>query len=170
MSGMARSARDESGERRRPPLRDVRLWHPDVEARARGDGTIYVRQKSELGPYPEKLTQRLVHWAEHAPDRVHLAARETTGTWRKLTYAQTFETTRRLGKALLRYDLSTDRPLVILSENDIEHALLGLAAYHVGIPYAPIAPAYAIVSRDFQRLRDIFELLKPWCLRTCRSW
>src|SRR5215216_7158477 len=58
-------------------------------------------------------------------------------------------------------DRSPDRPLVILSGNDIEHALLGLAALYVGIPYAPISPAYSLISTDFAKLRHIIHLLTP---------
>ncbi|MFY9687710.1 MAG: feruloyl-CoA synthase, partial [Pseudolabrys sp.] len=43
----------------------------------------------------------------------------------------------------------------------IEHALLGLAATYVGIPYAPISPAYSLMSSDFGKLRMIVELLTP---------
>ena len=68
---------------------------------------------------------------------------------------------RRIGTALLGRDLSAERPVVILSGNDIEHALIGLAAMYVGIPYAPISPAYALISTDFGKLKHIFELLTP---------
>ena len=43
----------------------------------------------------------------------------------------------------------------------IEHALLGLAAMYVGIPYAPISPAYSLISQDFGKLRSIIGLLTP---------
>jgi Acyl-CoA synthetases (AMP-forming)/AMP-acid ligases II len=68
---------------------------------------------------------------------------------------------RRIGAALLRRDLSPERPIAILSGNDIEHALIGLAAMYVGIPYAPISPAYALISTDFGRLRSIIDLISP---------
>jgi feruloyl-CoA synthase len=68
---------------------------------------------------------------------------------------------RRLGQALLGRRLSTERPLAILSGNDLEHALLALAALHVGVAYAPISPAYSLVSRDFGKLRVIIDLLTP---------
>ena len=50
---------------------------------------------------------------------------------------------------------------MILSGNCIEHALVGLAAMHVGVPYAPISPAYSLMSSDFGKLRSIVELLTP---------
>ena len=68
---------------------------------------------------------------------------------------------RRIGTALLARAPSPERPIVILSGNDIEHALLGLAAMYVGIPYAPISPPYSLISTDFGKLRHIFDLLTP---------
>ena len=83
------------------------------------------------------------------------------GGWRKLTYAETLEQVRRIGAALLQRELSPERPIAILSGNDIEHALVGLAAMYVGVPYAPISPAYSLISQDFGKLRSIIELLTP---------
>ena len=68
---------------------------------------------------------------------------------------------RRIATALLRRELSPERPIVILSGNDIEHALLGLAAMYVGIPYAPISPPYSLISSDFGKLKHILDLLTP---------
>src|SRR5204862_7935312 len=95
------------------------------------------------------------------PERIFLAQRDATGRWRTVSYRETLAAVRRLGAALLSRDLSAERPLVILSGNDIEHALLGLAAIYVGIPYAPISPAYALISQDFGKLRSIIDLLTP---------
>ena len=95
------------------------------------------------------------------PSRTYLAQRDAAGAWRRLSYAEVYASVRRLGQALLDAGLGPDRPLLILSGNDIEHALLGLAAYHVGIPFAPIAPAYSTISHDFGKLREIVDLLQP---------
>ena len=61
---------------------------------------------------------------------------------------------RRSPQALLDRGLSADRPVVILSGNSIEHALLALAAMYVGVPYAPIAPAYSLLAREYTHARD----------------
>jgi feruloyl-CoA synthase len=143
------------------PLRPVRLGPRDVVVERRPDGTIYLRSPHSLAPYPEKLTVRLEHWAATAPERTFLAQREATGGWRKLSYGETLAAVKRIGSALLARELSPERPVVILSGNDIEHALLGLAAMYVGIPYAPISPAYALISSDFGKLKYIFDLLTP---------
>jgi feruloyl-CoA synthase len=147
------------------PLRHVRLGRLDAVVDRRADGTIIVRSSQDLGRYHATLSEPLEHWAKTAPDRVFLAQRDAQNTskdnWRKLTYAQVFDQVKRIGAALLKRGLSAERPIVILSGNGIEHALLGLAAMHVGIPYAPVSPAYSLMSSDFGKLRMIVDLLTP---------
>jgi feruloyl-CoA synthase len=142
-------------------LRPVRLGAFDVTLERRPDGALLLRPTRALGAYARNLTERLEHWAHMAPERVFLAQRDASGSWRTLTYAQALDEVRRIGAALLARDLSPERPIAVLSGNDIEHALLGLAGMHVGIPYAPISPAYSLMSSDFGRLRAIIELLTP---------
>jgi feruloyl-CoA synthase len=143
------------------PLRPVKLGPPDVLVDRKPDGTIYLRSPHPLGAYPDKLTQRLEHWAKAAPDRVFLAQRAPDGSWRKLTYAQALAQTRAVAQALLQRNLSPDRPIAILSGNDLEHALLGLAAMMIGVPYAPISVPYSLMSGDFGKLKSIMETLTP---------
>ena len=127
----------------------------------RADGAILLRAKGELGPYPRHLLEPLRHWAQAAPERVLFAQRAAGGGWRTLKYGEALERARRVGAFLLKKGLSAERPLVVLSGNDIEHALLHLGAMYVGIPYAPVSPAYSLLSTDFGKLRAIRELLTP---------
>jgi feruloyl-CoA synthase len=138
------------------PARKVALGPKDVAVERRAGGILHLRSPHSLGSYPRKITERLEHWAALAPERVFLAQRDRT-----LTYAQALERAKRVGQYLLDQALSRERPLVVLSGNDIEHALLHLGAMYVGIPYAPISPAYSLLSTDFAKLRAIFELLTP---------
>jgi feruloyl-CoA synthase len=143
------------------PLRTVRLGRFDLALEHRPDGTLIIRATNELGPYPQGLTAWLEHWARTAPERAFLVQRDAGGAWRALTYAEVLREVRRIGASLLERDLSPDRPVAILSGNDINHALLGLAAMHVGIPYAPISPAYSLLSSDYGKLRTIIGLVTP---------
>ncbi len=145
----------------RAPLRPVRLGPADVLIERRSDGAILMRSPHPLPPFAQKLTERLRHWAEAAPGRVFLAQREGAGTWRALTYAQTLDSVRAIAASLLARNPSPERPIAILSGNDIEHALLGLAAMHIGIPYAPISVPYSLLSEDFVKLKTIIDLLSP---------
>src|SRR5690554_2797590 len=139
----------------------VRLWTPELAWEERANGEIIIWRKDALGPYPAKLNERLIHWAEVAPDRIWMADRTGTGPWREVRYGEALDMVRRIGQYLLSAGLSAERPLIILSENSIEHALMALGAQHVGIPSAAIAPAYASAASGFAKLRDIAGQMQP---------
>ena len=96
-----------------------------------------------------------------AGSRILGGAGSATVQWRTATYAQMRASARNVAQALLDRPLSAERPIAILSGNDIEHAALGLGAMYAGIPFAPISPAYSLVSSDFGKLRLIFDILTP---------
>ena len=151
-------------------VRSVSIDDNVAEVRYAPDGSIYMRSTRPIAPYPVRITDRLEHWATEAPDRVFLAQRpapaagqapeEVTG-WRTVTYREALEQVRRLAQGLLDRRLSRDRTVVILSGNSIEHALLALASMYVGVPYAPIAPAYSLQANEFGTLRQVFDRMKP---------
>src|ERR1700730_9293162 len=145
----------------KPPLRPVSLGPPDVVVERRSDGALVLCSPHPLPAYPQKLTERLVHWANATPDCVFLAQRDASGGWRTLSYADALMKVRAIAAALLARGLSPERPIAVLSGNDIEHALIGLAAMHVGIPYAPISVPYSLLSKDFGKLKTIIEVLQP---------
>src|SRR6478609_5804589 len=120
---MANTLRDTRSAHITPPLRAVRLAAPDVVIDHRPDGAILMRSPHPLPPYPETLTDRLEHWADAAPERIFLAQRDAAGGWRTLTYAAALAQMRAIAAALLQRELSVERPIAILSGNDIEHAL-----------------------------------------------
>jgi len=137
----------------------------DIKRESRGDGTTILRSAVQLEEHPYRLTTRLKHWAEVAPNRIFIGSRHPeTQQWVELTYRETYSRVRSISQALLSRKLSVERPMAILSENSIEHALIALAAMHVGIPYSPIAPAYSLRSTNFEKLRYVIELLTPGVL------
>lgn len=127
----------------------------------REDGSILLNLEQALEEFPEKITQKLVHWAENKPDEVFIARRNAQNKWVKLTYSATLNQVKSIAQYLLNLNLSADETIVILSENSIEHALLALAAMHIGIPYTPISPAYSLVSNDLGKLQHCLELMNP---------
>ena len=141
-------------------MRPVRIAPIDATVHLGGNGVRYVRPTLPLGPYPERITERLEFWAACVPDRVFLADRDPAGAWREITYGETLDRVRRIGQALLDRGLSRERPILILSGNSIEHGLLALAAMHT-VMYAPVAPAYSLQSTDFVALRRIVHLIDP---------
>ncbi|MCP8885159.1 feruloyl-CoA synthase [Devosia sp. XJ19-1] len=145
------------------PIRQVRLGNMAASAEHRADGSAIIRSVEALGAYPRAIVDALEAWAHKTPDAMLIADRDGDG-WRELTFGEVLARIPPLAQALLDAGLSPERPLMILSGNEIEHFLLGMAAIWVGIPYAPISPAYSLVSTDFGKLRHIAGLLTPGML------
>ena len=142
-------------------VRAVRLGSIEATSERRADGSVLLTLNERLLPYPEKLTECLLRWAHEAPDRIFLAQRGPDARWKHLTFAETLVKVRAVGQALLDRGLSVDRPLMILSENDLENAVLALAALHVGVAYVPVSPSYSLLATDFGKLRRIVDGIGP---------
>lgn len=129
----------------------------------REDGSILLKLDQKLEEFPEKITEKLIYWAEKTPDKTFIARRKSLAEndWEEVTYAETLKKVKSIGQYLLNLNFSKDETIVILSENSIEHALLALGALHVGIPYTPISPPYSLVSNDFGKLKHCLELMTP---------
>ncbi|HEU0199721.1 MAG TPA: AMP-binding protein, partial [Burkholderiaceae bacterium] len=128
----------------------------------RNDGTAILRSTEPLREYPRRLMDRFEHWARVAPDRVLVARRSPGGgDWIRITYAQMLERARSVGQALLERRVTVERPVAILSDNDLEHLTLAFGAIWAGVPYTPISPAYSVVSQDHAKLRHIFATTTP---------
>jgi feruloyl-CoA synthase len=138
----------------------MKLAPARVELEKRADGALLLRSPQKLGPYSRCVTEWLVQWSDAEPARVFLAERKGEG-WRKVSYREAYGAVRRIGEALLERGLGAERPVAILSDNSIENALLALGAMHVGVPVAPVSPAYSLMSNDFGKLKYIFELVQP---------
>ncbi|MDO8450534.1 MAG: feruloyl-CoA synthase [Rhodoferax sp.] len=149
-----------------PRYRPVSFGVTRVSVRGGATGVRYVQAELPLGAYARRLSDFLVHWAETEPDRTFMARRDQlgdarTGDWQHISYAQALEAARRIGQALLDRKLTAERPVVILSENTLEHALMSLGCLYAGVPYCPVSPAYATVSQDYDKLRHVLDTLTP---------
>jgi len=136
----------------------------DASVEPRADGGFVLRSIEPLAAYPRHLGERLAHWAQVAPARLLAAQRSSggaDGAWHRVSYGEMVERARALGQALLDRGLGVERPLVILSDNDLEHLSLMLGAMWAGIPSVSISPAYSRVSTDFGRLRHILAKATP---------
>ena len=123
---------------------DLNFAEARVAVERRADGAIVLRSPQPLGAYPRVIGEWLVQWAAKAPDRTFLAER-AGDAWRKVSYAEALDRARRIGESLLSRGLTSARPVAILSDNSVDHALLALGAMHAGIPVAPISPAYSLM-------------------------
>ena len=142
-------------------VRRVRMRTSGAILERHSDGTMRIKPEESLKSYPKVLTDRLAHWARLTPEKTCIAKRAPDGAWIRVTYAQASRSIESIGQALLDRGLSAERPLAILSENDLEQFLLTMAGQHVGIPAAPISPAYSLVSRDFGKLKHTFKIITP---------
>ena len=137
------------------------FWSPRFRIEKRDDGTVFMEQTEPLAQALPTIADYLDHWADADPERLWLARRDRSGAWVHLTYGEARLRARALGAVLLSLKLGPGRPLLILSENSIEHAICALACAYVGVPFAPVSPAYSLLSKDHRKLRDIAALLNP---------
>jgi feruloyl-CoA synthase len=144
------------------PYRKVPLGGSlSADFRERPDGSVVVTSTEPLGEYAARLTDRLLHWSEVAPDRTLVARRVAGGDWRRVSFAEAARAARSIAQGLLDRGLSVERPVVVLSENDVDHLTIALGAMIAGVPYAPVSTAYSLVSQDFGKLKHIAGLLTP---------
>jgi len=135
---------------------------PRVVADRRPDGTIFLTSTVPLLAGARCVGDWLVHWARRTPERIFLGERTgVDASWRTVTYGAALRQVRSIASWILARGLSADHPLVILSDNGVDHALFALAAMHVGVPVAAISPAYSLISRDFDKLKRMVALLEP---------
>ena len=131
-----------------------------VDVEHRPDGSVILRSPQPLGRRERAIGEWLVRWARDVPDRVFLADRSAR-PWRTVTYREALDAARSIGQALIDRGLGAARPVAILSDNSVDHALVALGATYVGVPVAPISAAYSLASTDHAKLKAIFRLIKP---------
>lgn len=138
-----------------------RFWTPAFTIERREDGTILMRHDGEAPRLADTIAARIGHWAQVAPDRVALAQRGPDGDWQRISYGALWQAMRHVGAGLLARGLGQDRPVLILSENALDHAVLALAGQYAGVPTAALSTAFSLVSDSFDKLRDAVALLRP---------
>lgn len=140
------------------------FWDPACAYEHRDDGSIIMYQTGALPDHLPTLADYLDKWADATPENIWIARRGKDGDWVQVTYGEARDKARKIGSALLSLGLGPDRPLLVLSGNSLEHALLGAACFYTGIPYAPVSPAYSLVSKDHAKLKEIAQNLTPGAL------
>jgi feruloyl-CoA synthase len=142
------------------PFRPIAYATPDIRAERAADGTLLIRSATPLGPHDPSLARLFRASAAAQPARTFLAERAGED-WRTVSYAQARQQVDALAQALIDRGLSAERPVMILSGNAIDHALLMLAGFTAGVPVAPISTAYSLQSHDHVKLKQIADLLEP---------
>ena len=149
-----------------PQFRPLRFGVTRVTLKDGVQGTHYLQADQALQAYPDRLTDRLQHWANEKPQQTIFARRVkladgSLGDWRHVTYAEAWHTARNIAQGLINRGLSAERPVVILSENSLEHALLALGCMVAGVPFVPTSPPYSLVSQDYDKLKHVLRTVTP---------
>ncbi len=142
-------------------MSDLNFAPPLVEREDLTDGAFILRSPVALAAYPATMCAHLERWAKEQPDKTFLAERANDGSWRELSYGAARQQARAIAQSLLNRGISSDRPIMIISDNSIDHGLLVLGAYYAGIPTSAISPPYALASTDYGKLKHVFGVLKP---------
>ncbi len=149
-----------------PKFRPLKFGVTRVTMREGDGGVRYMSADQKLEDFATRMTDRLVHWAKTKPEATMLAKRVknadgSLGDWRHISYAEAWQSARSIAQSLIDRGLNAERPVVIMSENDLEHALLSLGCLVAGVPFCPASPAYSTISQDFEKLRHILTTLTP---------
>ena len=135
---------------------------PRTRIERRDDGSILLSSPDQLDQPARCIGDWLERWAERQPHKIFLAERAGTSVpWTTVSYAEALQKVRAIASWIGAQQMSAERPLVILSDNSIAHALLALGAMHAAVPVAAISPAYSLMSKDFDKLKGMITLLDP---------
>ncbi|WP_090131327.1 feruloyl-CoA synthase [Limnohabitans sp. Rim11] len=149
-----------------PKFRPLRFGVTRVTLKDGVPGTHYLKADQDLQAFPDRLTDRLQHWAQIKPTQTLFARRVkladgNLGDWRHVTYAEAWQTARNIAQGLINRGLNAERPVVILSENSLEHALLALGCMVAGVPFVPTSPPYSLISQDYDKLKHVLRTVTP---------
>ncbi|NRO99411.1 AMP-binding protein [Paraburkholderia sp. NMBU_R16] len=137
------------------------LARPNIVREDRDDGSFVLRSADPLLPYERCVGEWLVYWAARTPDAIFIAQRDEgpddKRRWQSITYAAALEQARRIGQALIDLAMPTDAPVVALSGNSTNLALLSLGAMHVGRVVATVSSAYSLKAKEHSKLHAMLD-------------
>jgi feruloyl-CoA synthase len=143
------------------PMRRLNRPGPCVEVRHANEGIVYLSCGLTYEPGLPSLIDYLARAAEIRPTTTFLAERDAANRWRRLTYAAASRDSAAVATWLIQKGFGPDgAPVMILSENSIEHALLMLGAMRAGVAVVPVSPTYSF-GHDLGRLGYALELTQP---------
>jgi feruloyl-CoA synthase len=150
-----------------PPFKKLPMKAPDVSVDRRTDGTIYLWSNATPGENPRSIPHLLDQRAGEHPERAYMRQRlpsppgQPLGPWREISYGDAKKVSDSLAQALIDKGLGPDAPLMVLSGNSIEHAMLTHAAMKARAPIAPMSVPYSLMSTDHGKIRHAYRLLRP---------
>jgi feruloyl-CoA synthase len=143
------------------PMRKLNLPTATIDLKQGADGAIYLSSGIQFAAGFESLIEWLQRAVHLRPDGFFLGQRDAAGKWRRLTYAEAWRDSGAVATWLIRRGFGPKgKPLMILSENSIEHAVLMLGGLRAGAAVVPVSPTFSL-SGDFSRLGYALELVEP---------
>ncbi|HEX7522618.1 MAG TPA: feruloyl-CoA synthase [Candidatus Deferrimicrobium sp.] len=133
----------------------------EIDVRKTPEGGYLLRSPNALAPYEESLGVMFRRWVGESPDRTFLGERDASGTWRTVTWGEAGRLADSVAQALIDRRMDSERPVMILSGNSIDHALLMLGGFIAGVPLVPVSVAYSLLSQDFAKLKSILREVRP---------
>ena len=127
-------------------------------------GGFVLSSPDALQPYARCAGVWLEHWARETPDALAFAEPRTTqpGGWRGLSWAALRAQVGAIAQGLLDLQLPAGKPIVVLSDNSIDHLLLLLAGMHIGRAVCTVSSGYCrLAGGDYARLHGILRALDP---------
>jgi len=144
-----------------PPFKELKQKPPKITLERQDDGSIIIQSAYALGDFKRSMPHILEERAEMHPERRFICQRTQEGPWRHVTYGEANDTANSIASALLAKGMGQDTPLMILSGNSIEHALMMLGAMKAAVPVAPVSVPYSLMSSDHSKLKHVFSMVQP---------
>jgi feruloyl-CoA synthase len=145
-----------------PFFDDPRMLAPPRVARIPfDDGSFVLRSPEPLKPYARCVGEWIERWAAETPDAPAVAERDAQGDWKRLSWRELRRAIGAVAQSLLGLKLPPHRPVVVLSDNGLDHLLLMLAAMHVGRAVCTVSSAYCRLTQDYSKIHGILATLGP---------
>jgi feruloyl-CoA synthase len=145
-----------------PFFDDPRMLAPPRVARIPfDDGSFVLRSPEPLKPYARCVGEWIERWAAETPDAPAVAERDAQGNWKRLSWRELRRAIGAVAQSLLGLKLPPHRPVVVLSDNGLDHLLLMLAAMHVGRAVCTVSSAYCRLTQDYSKIHGILATLGP---------
>jgi feruloyl-CoA synthase len=150
-------------EARRPFFDDPTQLAPRRAVRQElGEGAFILRSPEPLQAPARCVGEWLEQWAEATPDAVAFAEPAAGGGWTKLGWRALRQRVGAVAQALLDLQLPAGKPVVVLSDNSLDHLVLELACMHVGRAICPVTSGYSRLAQgDYTRIHGILAALDP---------
>lgn len=144
-----------------PPFRPNHWEDPKITVTVIDNGEQIVESPRQPSPVPANVVVMFQQTVAKVPDHPFLARRNAEGEWVKLSYREADQRSDAVAQWLLSLGLAKHTPVMILSENSLEHAIFMFGALKAGMPVAPVSPSYSLLSADHQKVKRIFEMVEP---------